>query len=136
MPSNTEAHPFALKNLEGSYNLPNVVAAVAIGAHFGVSEKDSLQALSNYVPSNHRSQSVKTARNWVILDAYNANPSSMSHALNDFASRGHDKPLVILGDMAELGDASLNAHQEVVDMSPRLEGSGTVDRRTMVWTHS
>ena len=103
-------------NLEGSYNLPNVVAALAIGAHFGVSEEEACQALSNYVPSNHRSQSVKTAHNWIILDAYNANPSSMTHALNDFASRGHDKPLVILGDMAELGDASEGAHREVVDM--------------------
>lgn len=103
-------------NLEGSYNLPNVVAALAIGAHFGVSEEEACQALSNYVPSNHRSQSVKTTHNWVILDAYNANPSSMTHALNDFASRGHDKPLVILGDMAELGDASEGAHREVVDM--------------------
>lgn len=103
-------------NLEGSYNLPNAVAAFVIGAHFGVSEKEACQALSNYVPSNHRSQSVKTTRNWIILDAYNANPSSMVHALNDFASRGHDQPLVILGDMAELGDASEAAHREVVDM--------------------
>ena len=103
-------------NLEGSYNLPNVVAALAIGVHFGVSEEEACQALSNYVPSNHRSQSVKTTQNWVILDAYNANPSSMTHALNDFASRGHDKPLVILGDMAELGDASEAAHREMVDM--------------------
>ena len=103
-------------NLEGSYNLPNVVAALAIGAHFGVPEKDACQALSDYVPSNHRSQSVKTARNWIILDAYNANPSSMTHALNDFASRGHDAPLVILGDMAELGAASEGAHQELVEM--------------------
>ena len=103
-------------NLEGSYNLPNVVAAMTIGAHFGVPEEEACQALSNYVPSNHRSQSVKTAHNWIILDAYNANPSSMTHALNDFASRGHDKPLVILGDMAELGDASEGAHREVVDM--------------------
>ena len=103
-------------NLEGSYNLPNVVAALAIGAHFGVPEKDACQALSDYVPSNHRSQSVKTARNWVILDAYNANPSSMTHALNDFASRGHDAPLVILGDMAELGEASESAHQGLVEM--------------------
>lgn len=103
-------------NLEGSYNLPNVVAAFAIGAHFGVSEKEACRALSNYVPSNHRSQSVKTARNGIVLDAYNANPSSMTHALNDFALRGHDKPLVILGDMAELGDASEGAHREVVDM--------------------
>ena len=53
-------------NLEGSYNLPNVVAALAIGAHFGVSEEEACQALSNYVPTNHRSQSVKTAHNWVI----------------------------------------------------------------------
>ena len=76
--------------LEGSYNLGNVAAAVAIGAHFGVSWEQAQRALSAYVPTNHRSQTVVTDDNWVLLDAYNANPSSMAHAVNDFAKRNHE----------------------------------------------
>ena len=97
--------------LEGSYNLGNVAAAVAIGAHFGVSWEQAQRALSAYVPTNHRSQTVVTDDNWVLLDAYNANPSSMAHAVNDFAKRGHAGALAILGDMAELGDLSEEAHR-------------------------
>ena len=99
--------------LEGSYNLGNVAAAVAIGAHFGVSWEQAQRALSAYVPTNHRSQTVKTDRNWVLLDAYNANPSSMAHAINDFAKRNHKRALAILGDMAELGDVSEEAHRRL-----------------------
>ena len=100
-------------NLEGRYNLANVVAAVTIGEHFGVAWEDVRNAISTYVPSNHRSQSMSTEHNWVILDAYNANPSSMNLALLDFQERRHAAPLAILGDMAELGDASAEAHQKV-----------------------
>lgn len=107
-------------NLEGSYNLGNVVAAVTIGAHFGVPMGRACAALSSYVPENHRSQSMMTERNWVILDAYNANPSSMDHALRDFGSRGHNAPLAILGDMAELGAASEESHQNVVETCLQL----------------
>ncbi len=103
--------------LEGSYNLPNVAAACVVGRQFGVSEKDAQQALSSYRPANQRSQAVTTSRNWVLLDAYNANPSSVSHAVNDFASRGHTAPLVILGDMAELGGVSAEAHRDVAALA-------------------
>jgi len=99
--------------LEGSFNLGNVAAAVAIGAHFGVSWEQAQRALSAYVPTNHRSQTVVTDDNWVLLDAYNANPSSMAHAVNDFAKRGHAGALAILGDMAELGNASEEAHRHL-----------------------
>ena len=99
--------------LEGSYNLANVVAAIRIGEHFQVSSRNAAEAISAYVPANHRSQAVETERNWVLLDAYNANPSSVTHALSDFASRKHNCPLVILGDMAELGDRSEAAHREI-----------------------
>ena len=99
--------------LEGSYNLGNVAAAVAIGAHFGVSWEQAQRALSAYVPTNHRSQTVVTDDNWVLLDAYNANPSSMAHAVNDFAKRDHAGALAILGDMAELGNASEEAHRHL-----------------------
>ena len=107
--------------LEGSYNLGNVAAAVAIGAHFGVSWEQSQRALSAYVPTNHRSQTVVTDDNWVLLDAYNANPSSMAHAVNDFAKRGHAGALAILGDMAELGDLSEEANR-LLALSVREQG--------------
>lgn len=104
-------------HLEGGYNLPNVVAACVVGRQFGVSEKNAQQALSSYQPTNQRSQAVTTSRNWVLLDAYNANPSSVSHAVNDFASRGHAAPLVLLGDMAELGEVSAEAHRDVAALA-------------------
>ena len=107
--------------LEGSYNLGNVAAAVAIGAHFGVSWEQAQRALSAYVPTNHRSQAVVTDDNWVLLDAYNANPSSMAHAVNDFARRGHAGAVAILGDMAELGNASEEAHRHLAH-SVRKQG--------------
>jgi UDP-N-acetylmuramoyl-tripeptide--D-alanyl-D-alanine ligase len=104
-------------HLEGSYNLPNVVAAYVVGRHFSVSEQDAQQALSSYRPTNQRSQAVNTSRNWVLLDAYNANPSSVSHAVKDFASRGHAAPLVLLGDMAELGEVSAEAHRDIAALA-------------------
>ena len=102
-------------HLEGDYNLMNVAAAWAVGRHFGISEEACERALSNYVPSNHRSQVVRTERNWVLLDAYNANPSSVAHALASFATTGHTHPLVVLGDMAELGELSDQAHLDTVN---------------------
>lgn len=101
-------------HLEGAYNLANVVAAVRIGEHFGVPFAKASEALTAYLPQNHRSQAVQTSRNWVLLDAYNANPSSVANALADFGTRNHEAPLVLLGDMAELGEASLDAHRDVV----------------------
>lgn len=104
-------------HLEGQYNLANCLAAITIGQHFGVSKDLAMQAVSNYRPANHRSQVVETARNWVLLDAYNANPSSNQAAMDAFAAKGHAAPLLIMGDMAELGDASLEAHQRVIQLA-------------------
>ena len=103
-------------NLEGKYNLSNVIAALTIGDHFGVPRDRAMEALSAYTPINHRSQAVHTDHNWVLLDAYNANPSSMTHAVTDFLERNHPHPLLILGDMAELGDASEQAHEDLVKL--------------------
>ena len=103
-------------NLEGKYNLSNVIAALTIGGHFGVPKDRAMAALSAYMPVNHRSQAVDTGHNWVLLDAYNANPSSMNHAVTDFLERNHARPLLILGDMAELGEVSEKAHQNLVEM--------------------
>lgn len=108
-------------HLEGQYNLANCLAAVTIGQHFGVPKDMAMQAVSNYRPENHRSQVLKTARNWVLLDAYNANPSSNRAAMDAFAAKAHAAPLLIMGDMAELGDASLDAHQRVIQLALELE---------------
>ncbi|MBF9221961.1 UDP-N-acetylmuramoyl-tripeptide--D-alanyl-D-alanine ligase [Hymenobacter ruricola] len=100
--------------LTGDYNFPNLAAAAAVGLHFGVAPERVAAALAQYNPQNNRSQLLRTARgNDLILDAYNANPSSMAAALRSFAARPGapaDK-LVILGDMFELGDASRAEHR-------------------------
>lgn len=103
--------------LIGSYNLPNVLAAVAVGHYFGVTIDGIKAALEAYTPSNSRSQLVKTAMNEVILDAYNANPTSMDLAINNLAQVQHDKKILMLGSMKELGTDSIIEHQKIIDTS-------------------
>lgn len=100
--------------LVGSYNATNVLAAVAIGLHFGVPLHDALEAIAAYEPANSRSQMVRTPRNTLIVDAYNANPSSMGVALSNFADIIAPCKLALLGDMRELGADSLAEHVAVV----------------------
>ena len=100
--------------LVGSYNLPNVLAAIAIADYFGVARKDSIAAIEAYTPSNQRSQLVRTGRNTLIVDAYNANPSSMRLAIENLCSLRASDKLALLGDMRELGSASLQEHVEIV----------------------
>ncbi|MDY3784054.1 MAG: UDP-N-acetylmuramoyl-tripeptide--D-alanyl-D-alanine ligase [Candidatus Cryptobacteroides sp.] len=104
--------------LAGSYNATNVLAAIAVGKAFGVSEEDAIRAIEAYVPSNNRSQMLHTARNTVIVDAYNANPSSMAAALENFASAVAPEKFALLGDMRELGEASLEEHIKVIEAVP------------------
>ncbi|MFZ1686716.1 MAG: UDP-N-acetylmuramoyl-tripeptide--D-alanyl-D-alanine ligase [Flavobacteriales bacterium] len=107
--------------LVGDYNLPNALAAVSIGLHFGVPEKTIAAALEAYSPGNNRSQFKDTGRNQLVLDAYNANPSSMQVALRNFAAMHSDHPkLAILGDMLELGAASGDEHQAIVALLAEL----------------
>ena len=101
--------------LVGSYNLPNVMAAITIGRHFGVSEDAICKALTAYQPSNNRSQLVRGSRNTLIVDAYNANPTSMRTALESFVMVKAPAKMAILGDMRELGAASSKEHQRIVD---------------------
>ena len=101
-------------NLVGSYNADNVMAAIAVGKHFGVSVDEAVKAIESYVPSNNRSQMTRTERNTLIVDAYNANPSSMDAALNNFATVASDNKVAMLGDMLELGDESFEEHVKVV----------------------
>jgi len=108
--------------LIGDYNLHNALLAVAIGQHFDVPDQRIADALTAYVPSNNRSQFTDTGKNELILDAYNANPTSMKAALENFAAIRTDRPkLVILGDMRELGADSANEHSAVVELAKYLQ---------------
>lgn len=106
--------------LIGAYNLANMLAAIAVGLHFGVSPDSIVHALEAYQPSNDRSQLTVTAKNRLIVDAYNANPTSMGAALDNFGRMDVSPKMAILGDMRELGDASEEEHRRVVDMLRRL----------------
>ena len=101
-------------NLVGSYNADNVMAAIAVGVHFGVSFEDAVKAIEAYVPANKRSQMTKTERNTLIVDAYNANPTSMAAALENFSNVAAECKVALLGDMLELGDESVAEHVAVI----------------------
>lgn len=100
--------------LVGVYNLPNVLAAAAVGMHFGVAKENIISALENYTPSNSRSQLVTSGSNKIILDAYNANPSSMKLAIEHFARMEGSNKYLLLGAMAELGEESIAEHQQLI----------------------
>ena len=101
--------------LVGEYNLPNVLVAVAVGKYFNVPDEKIKAALENYSPSNSRSQLVEIDGNKIILDAYNANPTSMKAAIENIAKMNGDKVLM-LGGMMEMGEESLKEHQALVDL--------------------
>ena len=98
-------------NLVGEYNAENVSAAICVGEYFGISRETALEAIRQYVPTNNRSQAMQTANNQLIVDAYNANPTSMQAAINAFKGDTY-----ILGAMRELGDYSHLEHQNIVNM--------------------
>ena len=102
--------------LVGDYNLPNVLAAVTVGKFFNVPETHIKAAIENYTPSNSRSQLVTKGTNSIILDAYNANPSSMRLAIENFARINAENKILILGAMAELGNESMKEHQGIIDL--------------------
>lgn len=107
----------AQTNLIGAYNLENVMAAACVGSHFGVDMPTIVSALENYKPSNNRSQFISTSSNKLIVDAYNANPTSMKAALDNFISLKSDsEKALILGDMLELGKDSEAEHDKIVEM--------------------
>ena len=101
-------------NLVGSYNADNVMAALAVGQYFGVSLEDGVAAIEAYVPSNNRSQMTKTERNTLIVDAYNANPTSMAAALENFSNVDAECKVALLGDMLELGNESFEEHLSLI----------------------
>ena len=108
-------------HLVGAYNIDNLLAAVAVGINFEVDRKQICHALENYVPTNNRSQLVQTEHNRLIVDAYNANPSSMAAALQNFMLMEAKHKMVILADMLELGECSGEEHQAIVDMLGEMQ---------------
>ena len=103
-------------NLIGKYNYTNIAAAATIGNYFKVSEDQIKDGIENYIPDNNRSQIINKLTNRIILDAYNANPSSMKAALENFETIQEENKTVILGDMFELGKTSLKEHQAIVEL--------------------
>jgi len=101
--------------LIGDYNFENLLAAACIGKYFAVDPLLIQKALEEYTPSNNRSQLIRKEKNTIIMDAYNANPTSMMMALTNFANIQNDQKCVILGDMLELGEVSDEEHQKIVD---------------------
>ncbi len=112
--------------LIGAYNIDNLLAAIAVGINFGVDRKQICHALEDYKPTNSRSQLLTTPHNSLIVDAYNANPSSMQAALENFGQIEASPKMAILGDMRELGDASAEEHQRIAN----LIGQSGID---LVW---
>ena len=104
-------------NLIGKYNFTNIAAAITIGTYFKISETAIKEAIESYVPANNRSQILTTKHNTIILDAYNANPSSMQVALENFDTLKAPSKVVILADMFELGKESVQEHQAIVDLA-------------------
>jgi len=102
--------------LIGAYNAENVLTAVTIGEYFGLSEKDLTAGLEKYNPQNNRSQLTVTTNNKLIIDTYNANPTSMKAAILNFAQMNVDAKTLILGDMLELGEQSKTEHQGIIDL--------------------
>jgi UDP-N-acetylmuramoyl-tripeptide--D-alanyl-D-alanine ligase len=102
--------------LVGSYNLPNVLAAVTLGQHFNIPAQVIKEAIEKYTPSNSRSQLIEKNGNKIILDAYNANPTSMKAAIENFAAIQAPHKVLMLGGMAELGADSLQEHRDIVNL--------------------
>ena len=107
--------------LVGSYNANNILAAVTVGVYFGVALSDCVAAIEEYTPSNHRSQLENTGRNFLILDTYNANPSSMKASLENFSKSQFLNKQIILGDMLELGADSVAEHSKVIALLGQIE---------------
>jgi UDP-N-acetylmuramoyl-tripeptide--D-alanyl-D-alanine ligase len=115
-----EVHSFST-GLVGGYNLQNILLAAATGVHFGILAGAIATAISGYIPENHRSQMIEGGRNRVVLDSYNANPSSMREAIGGLLSYASSPIMLILGDMAELGDSSEQEHRELLHWIASLD---------------
>ena len=114
---NYNSNEFDIKSqLVGTYNFNNILAAVVIGDYYKVSSAQIKKGLENYTPTNNRSQLVNQGNNKIILDCYNANPSSMKEAINNLIQSESSKKYFILGDMLELGKEAKKEHQEIIEL--------------------
>lgn len=111
-------------NLAGAYNLYNIASAIAVGRYFGVEIEKIHQAIASYQPDNNRSQLTKTSRNTLIMDAYNANPSSMEHALISLSNQEFPNKYFVIGDMRELGVESEEEHRKILQKAVDLGLNG------------
>lgn len=113
---NYQSHKIST-HLSGKYNLPNLAAAITIGLHFGIPIHAIQSAIEEYIPTNNRSQWTKFGSNEILMDAYNANPSSMKVSIENFASLNKGNKIMILGDMFELGEYAKKEHQNIIDLA-------------------
>jgi len=118
-------------NLIGNYNFTNIAAAISIGEHFKVSTSDIINAIETYTPNNNRSQIILKNNNKIILDAYNANPTSMKAALESFNDIETENKAIFIGDMFELGETTKKEHQDIVDYIETLN----IDHRYIIGEH-
>jgi UDP-N-acetylmuramoyl-tripeptide--D-alanyl-D-alanine ligase len=135
-----EEHPYLVisfngksikTNLTGSYNFNNIAYAILIGDYFKVTKELIKKGIENYIPNNNRSQILETGQNKIILDAYNANPTSMTLALESFEKSNNPNKIAVLGDMFELGEAAQEEHQNIIRL---LEKSG-INRAVLIGKH-
>ena len=117
--SRTVAEGFE-SNLTGDYNRYNIAVAVAVGRYFGINDRHIAEAILSFKPDNNRSQAVKTERNSLVVDCYNANPSSMEVALDNISTMEADHKVLILGDMLELGEWSEEAHCNILRKADKV----------------
>ncbi len=115
------AETTVISHLPGSYNFSNIMAAICIGNYFGLSQDQINKGIENYIPANNRSQVVKSGSNTILMDAYNANPSSVEAALENFEKIGAEKKIIILGEMLELGETSAKEHEYVIDLVEKMK---------------
>ena len=113
--------PILTTSMVGTYNYYNFLAAITIGVYFQISYENINDALVEYIPSNNRSQILKTKNNTLILDAYNANPTSMKNAIESFSTMEGNEKVLILGDMFELGDTAYDEHLNIVNLVNSLK---------------
>jgi len=128
--------PLLKTQLVGQYNFINFLAAIRIGIHFGISPENCNNAIEQYTPTNNRSQVTKTKTNTLIVDCYNANPTSMRSAIDSFALIDHYPKVFILGDMREMGQDAEMVHEEIVQLTidHRLTGF-FVGEEFLKWKH-
>lgn len=108
-------------NLVGDYNFENVMAAITTGCYFNIEKELIIDAIENYRPTNNRSQFIKSEKNEIVMDAYNANPVSMHHSIKNFRNISSNNTLLILGDMRELGKEAEREHQTIVALIKELK---------------